>query len=63
MKVKISEEESNAILDEFLEQMKISSEKRKEIFSNTNYLKWLERFTIEHQSFSDDDWLYFPKKY
>lgn len=37
-------------------------EEKNEIFSNTNYLKWLETFTKEHQSFVDSDWLYSSEK-
>lgn len=32
------------------------------MFSNTNYIKWLDTFTLEHPNFTDEDWLYFPKK-
>lgn len=44
------------------EQEKINNYKKKQMFSNTTYLKWLENFTIEYPSFSDNDWLYFPEK-
>lgn len=36
--------------------------KIQELLSNTDYIKWLETFTIEHPSFSDDNWLYCPEK-
>lgn len=36
--------------------------KIQEILSNTDYIKWLDSFTIEHSSFSDEEWLYFPEK-
>ena len=32
------------------------------ILSNTDYIKWLDRFTIEHSSFFDKDWLHSPEK-
>lgn len=34
----------------------------KKISSNTDYIMWLNYFTITHPSFSDNDWLYFPEK-
>jgi len=34
----------------------------KELVSNTEYITWLNNFTKEHLSFSDDDWLYCPEK-
>ena len=45
---------------DWFEKMRISDEKRKEIFSNTNYIKWLEGFTTKYESFADDSWLYTP---
>ena len=36
--------------------------KMQEMLSNTDYIKWLDKFTIEYSSFSDNDWLYFPEK-
>lgn len=36
--------------------------KMQKILSNTDYIKWLDRFTIEHSSFFDKDWLHSPEK-
>ncbi len=60
--LEIDKEKADKFLMDYIEGLKISEAKRKEIFSNTNYVKWLESFTIEHPGFSDDDWLYFPEK-
>lgn len=60
MKMKINEEKAKAFLDDWFEKMRISDEKRKEMFSNTNYIKWLEGFTTKYESFTDDSWLYTP---
>lgn len=42
----------------YIENLKISAKKREEIFSNSDYMNWLEFFTRKHQNFSDDSWLY-----
>ena len=55
-------EKADKFLMDYFEKLKISDEKRKEIFSNTDYMMWLENFTTYHPSFSDDNWLYFPEK-
>ena len=60
MEMKINEEKEKAFLDDWFEKMRISGEKRKEMFSNTNYIKWLEGFTTKYESFADDSWLYAP---
>lgn len=60
MEMKINEEKAKAFLDDWFEKMRISDEKRKEMFSNTNYIKWLEGFTTKYESFADDSWLYTP---
>lgn len=60
--LEIDKEKANEFIMDYIEGLKVSEAKRKEMFSNTNYLKWLENFTIEHPGFSDDDWLYFPDK-
>ena len=60
--LEIDKEKADKFIRDYVEGLKVSEAKRKEMFSNTEYLKWLECFTIEHQDFSDDDWLYFPEK-
>lgn len=60
MEIKINEEKAKAFLDDWFEKIRISDEKRKEMFSNTNYIKWLEGFTTKYESFADDSWLYTP---
>jgi len=60
--LEIDKEKANEFIMDYIEGLKVSEAKRKEMFFNTNYLKWLENFTIEHPGFSDDDWLYFPDK-
>lgn len=34
----------------------------KELISNTEYILWLENFTIAHPCWSDDTWLYSPEE-
>lgn len=60
--LEIDKEKEDKFIMDYIEGLKVSEAKRKEMFSNTNYVKWLESFTIEHPGFSDDDWLYFPEK-
>ena len=50
------------LAEDYKSKEELKNQKIQEIISDTNYLKWLEIFTIEHPSFSDDDWLYFPEK-
>lgn len=47
---------------EYDEKMFSKDKKKKEIFSDTNYMKWLENFTIKHPSFASDTWLYFQEQ-
>jgi len=47
---------------EYAEKENAKNIKMQEMLSNTNYIKWLNNFTVEHSNFSDDDWLYFPEK-
>ena len=61
-KLEIDKEKADKFIMDYIEGLKVSEVKRKEMFSNTNYLKWLESFTIEHQSFTDDTWLYYPER-
>lgn len=60
--LKIDKEKVDKFIRDYVEELKVSETKRQEMFSNINYLKWLESFTVEHPGFSDDDWLYFPEK-
>lgn len=39
-----------------------AEEMEKSIISNTDYMLWLEHFTIIHPAFSDETWLYEPDK-
>jgi len=49
-------------LDEYLIKENIKNIKIQKILSNTDYMRWLEIFTIEHLSFFDNDWLYVPER-
>lgn len=59
---KIDKEKADKFIMDYFKMLKNNDKKSKEIISNTDYLKWLERFTTEHQSFTDDTWLYFSEK-
>lgn len=56
------QEKVRKIAEEFKAQQPAKNSKMQEMFSNTDYLKWLESFTIENPSFCDDNWLYFPEQ-
>jgi len=62
---KLNTPEGQETLNKWVEKYKVQQEaeniKIQAIFSNNNYINWLESFTVEHQSFSDDDWLYCPE--
>lgn len=59
-KVEINKEKAEEFTNDYVERLKYSNAKIKELLSNTNYLKWLERFTIEHSFFTINDWIYLP---
>lgn len=48
--------------EEYFAKENAKNIKIQEILSNTDYIKWLDSFTLEHSSFFDDDWLYSPEK-
>lgn len=48
--------------EEYFAKENAKNIKMEEMLSNTDYINWLNKFTIEHSSFTDDDWLYFPEK-
>ena len=56
------QEKINKCVEEYFAKENAKNIKMQEILSNTDYIKWLDKFTIEHSNFSDDDWLYFPEK-
>lgn len=45
-------------LKSFWEKLEEREKQKKEMIEKTDYIKWLEAFTKEHPSFSDDTWLY-----
>lgn len=56
------QEEIKRWVEEYLAKENAKSIKIQKMLSNTDYIKWLVSFTVEHSSFFDDDWLYFPEK-
>lgn len=46
----------------FLEEIKRKNNEKRELISNYEYISWLEKFTLIHECFSDDSWLYKPKE-
>ena len=60
--LEINKEKVDKFMMDYIERLKVDETKRKEMFSNINYIKWLENFTIKYPDFSDDDWLYFSEK-
>lgn len=58
--------EGQAKIDKWVEEYIVQEEaKNKQIrimMSNLNYLKWLNQFMQDKESFYDDDWLYFPEQ-
>ena len=43
-----------------LESLMETERKQNELTINNKYITWLDKFTQEHPSFSDEDWLYHP---
>ena len=56
------QEKIQKALEKYIEKEKAENIKIQKMLSNTDYIKWLESFTIEHPSFNDNNWLYFPEK-
>jgi len=50
------------VVNKFIEDLIRKQELEKEFISNTEYILWLENFSIANPAFSDDDWLYCPEK-
>lgn len=46
----------------FMEEEKNRERRIKEIITGGEYIVWLEKFTIKHTRFSDNDWLYCPEE-
>lgn len=49
-------------INELVADLIRSQELVKTLISNTEYILWLEKFTISNPSFADDSWLYQPEK-
>lgn len=46
------------VAKKFWEEYAVYEKERRELVEKTDYINWLENFTKEHASFSDDTWLY-----
>jgi len=44
--------------EDFIEKFQEKERQKMQLVEKTDYIKWLEKFTKEHPSFSDDTWLY-----
>lgn len=53
---------SNELMNQFIQKMQKVNADKKEIVSDYTYISWLEKFTLQHESFSDDSWLYKPEE-
>ena len=49
-------------LERIVSDMTKRNLKKKKIISNYDYISWLEKFTLSHDSFADDSWLYNPSE-
>lgn len=45
-------------VDDFLKRYEAEIKEQQDMVKKDDYMKWLESFTKEHPSFSDDTWLY-----
>lgn len=50
-------EKVKKLAEEYFAMENAKNTKIQEMLSNTDYIKWLDKFTIKHSSFSDSDWL------
>lgn len=55
---KCETEEEKEYMEKFWKEIEERERQKKELVEKTDYIKWLENFTKEHPSFSDDTWLY-----
>ena len=55
------QEKLKKLAQEYKMKLEIRDKKIEKMFSNTDYINWLIKFTIKNDnSFSDNDWLYTP---
>lgn len=57
MENKINDTVFNDVVSNFVKRR----ERAKSIVADSEYMLWLEKFTGDHPSFSDDNWLYNPE--
>ena len=53
---------ANDNLERFFEKMGKRELEKKELLSSHDYILWLEKFTSQYESFSDESWLYRPEE-
>ena len=53
---------ANKWVDEYIAKERSKRAIIKGMVSNTEYVEWLYQFTQDKDSFSDNEWLYFPEK-
>ena len=50
------------VLERIVSDMNKRNLKKKKIISNYDYISWIEKFMLSHDSFADDSWLYNPSE-
>jgi len=55
---KCETDDERNIMKNYWEEIEERERQKKDLVEKTDYIKWLEKFTKEHPSFSDDTWLY-----
>lgn len=55
-------ERKEEIMNECIAALIRREELAKALISNTEYILWLENFTVVNPSFEEDSWLYYPEK-
>lgn len=58
----VQKDTKDSTLDSILNRYLRDRERANELVSNSEYILWLEKFTVEHPIFSSDQWLYAPEE-
>lgn len=62
LKTKEGQAKIDELAEKFIARKEAKNKEIKCMFSSTDYIEWLNKFTQDKNGFSDDDWLYFPEK-
>ena len=59
---RLSSKEGKEVIKKVVDELNEYQQEKKNIVSNSEYISWLENYTINHPNFTTEDWLYYPNK-